>query len=151
MKTIRTKLSESKPKIRVGVAGYSEQKFDKEKAKELIKKAFDEVEESHPDSKFSCVSGLTDLGIPSLAYKEAVDRGWETVGIAAKPAEEYDLFPVDEKKIVGEDWGDESDTFLNSIDVFVKIGGGEQSKDELNKAKEKDMKVIEYELKAEEE
>lgn len=140
------KLFESENKAcRVGVVGYSDDKFDKKEAKELIEKAFDKVKDEYGDN-ITVVSGYAAMGIPLLAYKEAVKREWKTKGIACKKADEYEKFPVDSFEIVGDDWGDESETFLNDIDVLIKIGGGEQSKDEAKKAKDMDLKVFEYKL-----
>jgi hypothetical protein len=117
----------------VGFVGYSMQKFDESKAREYVRQAFDAAEEADRTS-FACVSGLTNMGIPKLAYEEAVKRGWKTVGVACEKAENYDLFPVDEKVIVGKEWGDESDAFLSRIEMLVRVGGGKQSRDGVNKA-----------------
>ncbi len=86
------------------------------------------------------------MGIPALAYREAVKRGWRTVGVACAKAKDYDLFEVDEKHIVGEEWGDESERFLDMIDMMVKVGGGKQSKEEAEKAKKMGKLVFEYDL-----
>lgn len=86
------------------------------------------------------------MGIPALAYREAVKKGWKTVGIACEKAKEYDLFDVDEKHIVGKEWGDESESFLDMIDMMIKVGGGKQSKEEAEKAKKMGKLVFEYEL-----
>jgi nitrogenase molybdenum-iron protein alpha/beta subunit len=131
--------------MKIGVVGYSSAKFNEDVAKALIAISFDTVEVEHGDDHI-IVSGLTDLGIPALAYREAKKRGWKTKGIACKKAEEYDLYPVEETEIVGDDWGDESETFLNDIEVLIRIGGGEQSMDETQKAKDKKIPVFEYDL-----
>ena len=134
-------------KLRVGVVGYSDKKFDEAIAKALLLIGFKVSGAEDKDAdKVVVISGLTDLGIPSIAYKIAKERGWKTSGIACKKAEEYDKFPCDEEKIIGEDWGDESETFLNSIDVLIRVGGGEQSMKEVKKAKEMKLQVYEYDL-----
>ena len=132
--------------IRIGVVGYSGKKFNQIVAKALMEIVLDLVEEYHKDKEYMLVSGLTDLGIPAIAYRSAKKRKWKTMGIACEKAEEYDLYPVDEKIIEGKDWGDESVTFLDNIDVLVRIGGGEQSMDEVEKAKKKNITVYEYDL-----
>jgi len=135
------------PDVRIGVVGYSEQKFDTKKAAEYIKKSFDKiVSTNNQDAEFTVVSGWTDLGIPSIAYKEAKSRKWHTAGIACKKALELKTFLCDQVTTVGEEWGDESETFLNDITVLVRIGGGKQSKAETAKAKEMGIKVIELDL-----
>ena len=139
--------------VRVGVVGYSGQKFDETKAKELLHGAFEKIHQQWPHSIIVVVSGYTDLGIPALAYREAKSRGWKTAGIACSKAKDYACFDCDYVEIVGSDWGQESETFLNSIDVFVRIGGGGQSKretatfKEMIKAKEK-VFIQEFELLA---
>ena len=128
----------------IGVVGYSAMKFDEDMAILLLAQGLDLLTKGH--EKVEIVSGLTDLGIPSLAYHIAKDRAYRTVGIACKKAFENDLFPVDDQIIVGEEWGDESETFLDYIDALVRIGGGEQSIDETKKAKDKGLPVYEYDL-----
>lgn len=127
--------------LRIGVIGYSAQEFDEKKAKEEIIKAFDKIEKKYSMEDYCVVSGYTNLGIPQIAYQEATKRKWKTVGVACKKSSNYDTFPCDEEIIVGEDWGDESERFLQEIDCIVKIGGGEQSKKEVRKAKKKNIPV----------
>ena len=131
--------------INIGVVGFSTQEFDKKLAKEKIKEAFDIIEKEYKGN-FVIISGLTDLGIPSLAYKEAVKRKWKTVGGACQKANEYKLFDCDEKIIIGDDWGDESKKFLSMLDILVKIGGGKQSTKEFEEAKKLGIKTFEYKL-----
>lgn len=130
--------------ISVGVIGYSEQDFNRGKAKQHLSDAFDKVQEEFSGNP-TIVSGLTNLGIPKLAYQEATNRGWSTVGIACKKAEEYELYPVD-KTIINrdewEEWGDESDAFLSRINVLIRVGGGSQTKDEIAKARNRGIKVV---------
>jgi len=123
--------------INIGVVGYSSGDFDDKIAKALMAIALDIVEEKHPDEEYTLVSGLTDIGIPAIAYRMADKRGWNTMGIACEKAHEYSCYDVDEKIIEGENWGDESETFLDNIDVFVRVGGGKQSLEETEKAKSK--------------
>ena len=138
--------NKNKLEVRIGVAGYSDKKFSKLDANKYLKDAFDEIEEENKDSVFTVVSGWTDLGIPALAYEEAKKRGWKTVGIACEKAKEYKVFDCDEVKLIGSEWGDESETFLNDISVLVRVGGGNQTKKETATAKEKKIKVMEYDL-----
>lgn len=83
--------------------------------------------------KIDIVSGLTDVGIPGIAYHLVTsgrinkDAFGKTVGIACAKAKDYPRFPVDEKHIIGSEWGDESEFFVDYIDALVRIGGGEQS------------------------
>jgi len=131
--------------VKIGVVGYSAKKFDIDKAKKIIKEAFDLVENKF-GNQIAIVSGLTAIGIPLLAYQEAVKRGWKTIGVACKKAEEFEQFPVNEKIIAGEEWGEESKTFISMIDVLIRIGGGKQSFKETEMAKNKKIPVFEYDL-----
>ena len=132
-------------KLHVGVVGYSSQSFDQRTALLLIQKAFDSLDQT---VDVAIISGLTQLGVPALAYEESVRRGWQTVGVACKKAFQYPCFPVDDRIIVGDNWGDESSTFLNTIDVLIRIGGGTQSHLEARLAKSQGKCVMEFELPA---
>ncbi len=135
--------------LRLGVVGYCPPtKFDEKKALSLLQQAYDLVKENFSNYQITVVSGLTNLGTIKLAYEEAKRRGWKTAGVACKKAFNYkNLFPVDEKTvIVGENWGDESETFINSIDALIRIGGGPQSLKETELARKKGKKVYEYDL-----
>lgn len=136
--------------LRIGVVGYCPPaRFDFNEAKRMLVDGFNYFERRFPNIEFSVVSGLTDIGIASLAYREAKKRGWKTSGIGCSKAKEYPCFPVDEKPIIiGDNWGDESETFLNSIDALIRIGGGIQSHLETQEAKKKNIQVLEYELEA---
>ena len=98
----------------IGIVGYSGTKFDQSKGQSLVVEAFDDLE-TRFGKDLTIVSGLTMLGIPAMAYKEASKRGFKTVGIACKKAKNYECFECDEIIIVGNKWGDESETFLNKI------------------------------------
>ena len=128
----------------IGVVGYSGAKFDEKIANALLAIAFDIAGEDKEDC--AIVSGLTDIGIPALAYRMAKKMGWKTIGLTAKEAKQYKCFPVDEEIIEGEKFGDESEKFIEYIDCFIRIGGGKQSLKEVEMAKEKGMPVYEYDL-----
>jgi hypothetical protein len=61
-----------------------------------------------------------------------------TVGVSAKQALRVraGVYPVDERVIVGDRFGDESDAFLARIDVLIRIGGGAQSRREATACRE---------------
>ncbi len=128
------------------MVGYSWQKFDEGEAVRLLREAYDALERQHPQEQKAVISGLTDTGIPALAYREAVSRQWRTVGIACSKAKQYACFLVDETIIVGEEWGEESATFLDLIDVLVKVGGGKQAIAEANAFRKTGKAVMEYQL-----
>ena len=81
------------------------------------------------------VSGYTDRGIPALSYVLAklyckTFHGYidfTTTGFAPKKALSDKRCKVDKEIIVGENFGDESEAFVDYVDVLIKIGGGEQS------------------------
>ena len=140
--------------MRIGVVGYSAQAFDKEEANLLLIEALMEIPEVRdetvwPHSKIiQIVSGLTQLGIPAIAYSLAKKFSWKTIGIACEKAYKYECFPCDRAHIIGQNWGDESAAFLASIDVLIRIGGGPQSMRECEMAKGLGIPVIVRELAA---
>jgi hypothetical protein len=138
--------------MKLGIVGYSSGGFDEAKAHTLLVIGLAQVEGKSKKLATSIVSGLTNVGIPALAYKLATDYKLETVGIACDKAFEYDRFPVDKQIIVGEDWGDESKTFLNYCDALLRVGGSEQSLAEVKAFKElkPGAVVVEFELPREE-
>lgn len=111
--------------FRLGVIGYSGTPFDVDAARRILRREIGRHGMFHQEVEV--VSGLTALGIPLLAYEVAAENGYLTVGVACKKAEENPCWPCDEVIIVGEEWGDESETFLSRIDYLLKVGGGKQS------------------------
>lgn len=132
--------------LRIGVVGYVVENFDVSKARGMVKDAYDILDKEYPDYSKTVVSGLTDVGILGLAYREAVKRKWRTAGVACSKAKGLKWFPVDEHTIFGSQWADESQKFLDSIDALVRIGGGEQSHREIEKVKSMGKRILEYEL-----
>ena len=132
-----------KIKLNVGIIGFSnEKKYKASDGKKAVTDAFDNLSKLFPERDIHVVSGLTNIGIPKLAYEEAVKKKWKTVGIAPKEAEEYELFHVDEKIIVGDKFGDESKVFIDYIDILVKIGGGQQSEKEAAMAVKQNIPIM---------
>jgi hypothetical protein len=134
--------------MRVGLVGYSSQKFDQSKALEYISEAFDVVEELFGSDGHILISGLTDVGIPWIGYREADRRDWYLIGVACARAKDYPCYHVHKEVITGDNWGDESEKFLDSIDILIRIGGGKQSKREVAMAREREILTIEYDLEA---
>jgi hypothetical protein len=139
--------------MKLGIVGYSSGKFDQEVALSMIAVGIATAEAESKTLATELVSGLTDQGVPGLAYHLAASMDLKTVGIACSKASEYPCFPVDEEIIVGDDWGDESQTFLERVDAIVRVGGGEQSLKEVALFREQkpDAIVVEFELPRESE
>lgn len=95
--------------------------------------------------KIEIVSGYTDYGIPALSYvlaklycqKSYCDIECTTTGFAPKEALSDKRCKVNKEIIVGENYGDESEAFIDYIDVLIKIGGGSQSIKEFDLFKKK--------------
>jgi hypothetical protein len=133
--------------LKVGVVGYCPPTlFDEDKALTMIQDAYNKVAEQFCDCKIVIVSGLTNVGVLKIAYKEATKRGWRTVGIACERAQEHELYPVDEKLIVGKNWGDESTAFIEALQAIVRVGVGVQSLKETELVKSKGLPAFEYDL-----
>jgi hypothetical protein len=112
----------------------------------ILRSAFQYLQMQNGSSTVEIVSVLTDMGLPAIAYRVATELNYQTIGIACSLANNHKLYPVDEMTIVGDQWGDESETFLSSIDVLVRVGGGEQSEQECISAKERSIPTMEFEL-----
>ena len=127
--------NQSHEALRIGVVGYSGRKFDESIARAGLNRIFtEEMETREADpARIEVVSGLTNIGIPKIAYELATEMGMKTVGISASRALTSDVgtYPVDKQIIVGQNYGDESEEFISYIDVLVRIGGGRQSLDEV--------------------
>lgn len=135
--------------LRIGVVGFSAQAFDKDAATLKLEHAIISAIADHSsNTDVEIVSGLTNLGIPAIAYAIAGANGYKTVGIACQKARKYECFPVDEEIIVGSEWGDESETFLDYIDVMVRVGGGKQTLTEVATFRESGGRIYEHELEA---
>lgn len=129
----------------IGVIGYSDSLFNESKAKKLVQNGLEEIINDYSDEPV-IISGLTNLGIPRIAYEEAPSQKWKTVGFACSRSEEYDTFDVDKKHIIGDEWGDKSEEFLNNIDVLLRVGGRTQLMEEAEKARRKGIRIYEYEF-----
>jgi len=133
--------------VRIGVVGYCPPtKFDEIEARRMIAEAYERIQAQYGERQIVIVSGLTNVGVLAIAYDEATKRGWRTVGIACKRAQEHPHFPVNEKQIIGENWGDESATFLAELNAIVRIGTGKQSIQETQAIKRKGLPTFEYDL-----
>jgi hypothetical protein len=131
--------------IKVGFIGYSAGKFNKGDAFKILDKIFQEITEKYKGD-IEIVSGATYYGIPAMVYDMASDYDYKTIGVMCKEGYDCDLYYCDEIFAIGENWGDESTTFIDMIDVLYRIGGGKQSLNEVKMAKAKGIPVYEYEL-----
>ncbi len=129
--------------MNIGIVGYSSHHIDQEIARTLLQQAIQELIQVHARSAtpadICIISGLTNIGIPKVAYQIADQQGYRTVGISAQRAltVKCAVYAVDEQIIVGLDFGDESDQFITAIDYLVRIGGGKQSRNEVELFKNK--------------
>jgi len=137
----------------IGVVGTTDSStFNSEEVIEAIEHIFDDIEEEYHENcdSYCVVSGLTNMGVWKHAYEIASERGYKTIGIAPNEANDYEHYPVDETVIIGKKFGDESSMLIDSINILVKIGGGDQSDTEMNMAEEAGLQVMEYEFKGDE-
>ena len=124
---------------RIGVVGFSRSQFDHAAAEAALSSSLDQLLARARSGAVELVSGLTNQGVPKLAYQLAVARGLRTVGLSARQALRVraGVFPVDERIIVGQRFGDESAAFIAYIDALIRIGGGPQSRREVELFKDK--------------
>lgn len=136
--------------LKVGVVGYSVKEFDEREAEDALETFFTEIEGKYIDSgdydSIAVVAGAAAKGVSLIAYELAELRGWRTVGVAAAEIHEHEQFDVDELIISGDYFGDDSPEFIRLIDVFVRVGGGDQSMKEQEMAEDEDIPVFEYDL-----
>ena len=125
--------------LKIGVVGYTHSRFNIDKARSALMCAVSKIANHFKPADIDIVSGLTNLGIPKLAYEFADRCGYTTVGISAKEAkkEHCGFFPVDDIKLIGECYGDESSYFVDQIEALVRIGGGQQSHKEVELFRQK--------------
>jgi len=132
--------------MKIGFAGFCQTLFDRKITGKFVHDLFKYLIDKY--DKFEVVSGLTNQGILSLVYAEGTYRDLFLTGIACSKAndEDCDKFPVDKEIIVGDSWGDESETFLDYIDMFIRIGGGSQTISEEKRAREKGIPILSFDV-----
>eukprot|EP01080_Neovahlkampfia_damariscottae_P004826 gene4826-8412_t len=119
--------------LKIGVVGFSREKYDKKEAIENIDLLISKMVSFYKPKEVEIVSGLTNQGIPKLSYEYALTMKYKTIGIAPTRAKfvKRGVFEVNKEIIVGKDFGDESQTFIDYIDVLIRVGGGKQSREEV--------------------
>jgi orotate phosphoribosyltransferase-like protein len=120
-------------KIKIGVVGFSRNHFDKKDATQKLKAIIALLIHDKDAQSFELVSGYTASGIPKIAYEIADELGIETVGFSANQALKVKngVYPVKKVILIGERFGDESQKFVEYIDILIRIGGGKQSREEV--------------------
>lgn len=131
----------SKNSIKIGVVGFSKNQFDQKEAYDKLKTILLFLVENRTPRTVELVSGYTNTGVPKIAYEIADDMGLKTVGFSARQAlrGKSGLYPVQKEILVGERFGDESMAFVYYIDWLIRIGGGPQSRREVELFKEKNL------------
>ena len=125
--------------MKIGIVGFSSSHFDQKTARVLLEKKLKEIISDTDIKTIEIVSGYTNIGIPKIAYELSDNMGLKTIGFSAKKAltASCGLYSVDKAIIYGKDFGDESQAFVNYIDILIRIGGGKQSRKEVELFKEK--------------
>jgi hypothetical protein len=118
--------------MKIGVVGFSRSSFDKKTAILKLRNILESLVEGKNPKEIEIVSGYTNMGVPRIAYRLADDMGLVTVGFSAQQALRVraGVYPVQKKILVGERFGDESEAFIEYIDILIRIGGGPQSRHE---------------------
>jgi len=89
------------------------------------------------------LGGLTDLRGISVGYSAARMAGFETAGIMSWEGTDLPLSKgVNEMIIVGDEWSDESDDFLDLIDILLVLEPGRQGRDEARAAAARGIPVV---------
>ena len=121
--------------IRIGVVGFSRNQFDQVTARTIIRTNFEQLHKKYGAIReVEIVSGYTAMGVPKIAYEEAAKFGFVKVGFSARQAFQVKcgVFQVDKEIIVGQRFGDESHDFVTYIHGLLRVGGGKQSRHEVD-------------------
>jgi hypothetical protein len=89
--------------MRIGVVGFSQRRFDQEAARAHLCRFITGLP-ARPEARegrVELVSGLTNQGVPKLAYEIATQLGLRTVGISARQAlhARAGCFAVDQSRL----------------------------------------------------
>lgn len=119
--------------MKIGVVGFSRSQFDKKMAILKLRNILEKLTIGKAPASIEIISGYTNMGVPRIAYRLADDMGFKTVGFSAKQALRVraGVYPVKEVILEGERFGEESQKFIEYIDILVRIGGGPQSRKEV--------------------
>jgi hypothetical protein len=119
--------------LKIGIVGFSRNQFDQKQARTLLRAYLQAIRIKHGDRTIEIVSGYTAQGVPLIAYELAKEFGMQTVGFSAKQALRVraGVYPCDKEIIVGERFGDESTACVAYVDGLNRIGGGPQSRREV--------------------
>ena len=137
--------------MKIGIVGFSRSRFDKKMAILKLRNILEQLIDQQDHSTIEIVSGYTNMGVPRIAYRLADDMGLTTVGFSAKQALNVrcGVYPVKKVILEGERFGDESKKFIDYIDILVRIGGGPQSRKEVELFKNyhqgKDLSMLLFE------
>jgi hypothetical protein len=113
--------------VKVGVVGFSGTPFDEAHARQALREILSLFQ---GQQEVEIVSGWSNIGIPRIAYEEAEKLGiGRLVGLAPRAvrAQPCGLYSVHKEMLVGETFGDESQTLVDYCDVMVRVGGGPQA------------------------
>lgn len=89
-----------------------------------------------------CYNGPNGETWPQVLCRTCSGTGWVVeVGYCIYP-DHYPPEPMLKKR----ETFSETETFLNNIDVLIRVGGGKPSMEEVEKAKEMKLQVFEYDL-----
>ena len=119
--------------IKYGIVGFSRNLFDKTATHRILEELFQQIKAKHSDKEIEIVSGYTNSGVPKIAYELADRFRFTTVGFSAKQAltVRSGVYPVKKVVLIGQKFGDESDDFVKYIDGLIRVGGGPQSRKEV--------------------
>ncbi len=143
------KTNEKKGHMKIGVVGHSSDNIDETLGSTLLDQMISKIVAITTMSEdIEIVTGLTNIGVPKLAYNIADKRNYSKIGISAQQAYEVKcgVYPVDKEIIVGQKFGDESTVFIDYIDYLVRVGGGTQSANEVKLFKDK-CSILNWDIK----
>jgi hypothetical protein len=103
--------------VRIGITGeISETQIPE--AKRVLSRALGRLY----GSSIEIVAKLVDRGVSRAAYEVAQELEFRTAGVAPRVALDETCSLVDRREIVGEDWGQETETFINQVSIIICLG-----------------------------
>lgn len=96
---------------------------------DFVSKNLEECLQYLSGRSIAILTGGTSFGLPKLATKISKDYGFKTIGVMPERGEKYslgdllDLKIVIKQRVMGSEFGDESEVFVKFSDGAVIIGG----------------------------
>ena len=103
----------------VGIIGPKTKDYDNTESY-IIQSLLDEAI-SAEDVQFAIATSMIDIGMNAVAHRWAWNRGIPVIGVTTPKCWEFPCWMAQKRIIVGEDWGDENQSFVAILNALVKF------------------------------